>query len=320
MFLLLITAVVKTVLTAWTFGMNLPAGIFLPTIAIGAAIGRSVGIFLQELHRTYPTAWIFTSCPPEGQCIYPGFYAVVGAAALLGGVTRMTVSLVVILFELTGALSHVLPIMLAVMSSKFVGDYFGKGVYDTWIAMHGYPYLPASEFREPAGSLGETAASVMTPAFSVTTINATASLSDLDALLNACQYDGFPVLDGDIVIGFVTRYRLRQAIDPLLLERRVDHQEGETIDINCAFIARHNGGAADLSSALEKAPMQIRPAVPLQVVVSMFQKMSLRYVMITTQGRLAGLLTKRDIVRLVNRDFGQANALSNPLEYQATTF
>ncbi|KAG9017948.1 hypothetical protein FRB90_000074 [Tulasnella sp. 427] len=70
----------------------------------------------------------------------------------------MTVSLVVILFELTGALSHVLPIMLAVMSSKFVGDYLGKGIYDTWIAMHGYPYLPPSDFRDR----GETAASVMT--------------------------------------------------------------------------------------------------------------------------------------------------------------
>lgn len=33
-----------------------------------------------------------------------------------------------------------------------------------------------------------------------------------DALLSECEYDGFPVLDGDIVIGFITRYRLRQAI------------------------------------------------------------------------------------------------------------
>lgn len=35
-------------------------------------------------------------------------------------------SLVVIVFELTGALSHVVPIMIAVMTAKWVGDAFGK--------------------------------------------------------------------------------------------------------------------------------------------------------------------------------------------------
>lgn len=40
------------------------------------------------------------------------------AAAFLGGVTRMTISLVVVFFELTGAVTSVLSIMIAVMVSK----------------------------------------------------------------------------------------------------------------------------------------------------------------------------------------------------------
>ena len=60
-FLLILTGVVKIAFTAWTFGMmvglflteplkndneeiQVPAGIFLPTIAIGAAFGRVVGL------------------------------------------------------------------------------------------------------------------------------------------------------------------------------------------------------------------------------------------------------------------------------------
>ena len=40
------------------------------------------------------------------------------AAAVLGGVTRMTISLIVVFFELTGAITSVLSIMIAVMVSK----------------------------------------------------------------------------------------------------------------------------------------------------------------------------------------------------------
>ena len=51
-------------------------------------------------------------------CIMPGLYSMVGAAAALGGVTRMTVSLVVIMFEVTGGLQYIVPFMVATMASK----------------------------------------------------------------------------------------------------------------------------------------------------------------------------------------------------------
>lgn len=55
----------------------------------------------------------------------------VGAAATLAGVTRTTVSLVVIMLELTGSLNYVVPIMLAVLLAKTVADMLEKkGIYD----------------------------------------------------------------------------------------------------------------------------------------------------------------------------------------------
>ena len=58
----------------------------------------------------------------------PGLYAVVGAASVLGGVTRMTVSLVVIMFELTGSLEFIVPTMVGVMFAKWIGDAISKSV------------------------------------------------------------------------------------------------------------------------------------------------------------------------------------------------
>ena len=54
----------------------------------------------------------------------------------------MTVSLVVIMFELTGGLAYIVPLMAAAMFSKWVGDAFDKeGIYDGHIHLNGYPFL-----------------------------------------------------------------------------------------------------------------------------------------------------------------------------------
>jgi len=105
-FMLLLSFVVKIILTIFTFGIRVPAGIFVPSMAIGATFGRALGIIVQHWQETYPHLWIFSGCPPDSQCVTPGTYAMVGAAAALGGVTRMTVCLTVIMFEVTGALSY----------------------------------------------------------------------------------------------------------------------------------------------------------------------------------------------------------------------
>ena len=47
--------------------------------------------------------------------IHSGTFALVGAAAFLGGVVRMTISLTVILIESTNEISYGLPLMLVLM-------------------------------------------------------------------------------------------------------------------------------------------------------------------------------------------------------------
>lgn len=81
-------------------------------MAIGASFGRLVGIIVQALHESFPKSAFFSSCQPDVPCITPGTYAFLGAGAALSGIMQITVSVVVIMFELTGALTYILPTMV----------------------------------------------------------------------------------------------------------------------------------------------------------------------------------------------------------------
>lgn len=166
--MLIVTFVLKLVLTVFTFGMKVPCGLFIPSLCLGAIMGRIVGIGMEQLAYNYPKIWIFSGeCSTGENCITPGLYAIVGAAAVLGGVTRMTVSLVVIMFELTGGVRYIVPLMAAAMASKWVGDALGRqvrcpvtgssrneivnglvsfqGIYDAHISLNGYPFLDGKD-------------------------------------------------------------------------------------------------------------------------------------------------------------------------------
>ncbi|KAK7685663.1 hypothetical protein QCA50_011007 [Cerrena zonata] len=308
-FLLILTAMTKVLLTTWTFGMMIPAGIFLPTIAIGACLGRAMGLLTQGLQRSHPTAWIFAACPPDPTipCVSPGFYSVIGAAAMLGGVTRMTLSLVVILFELTGALSHVLPIMISVVVSKWVADALGKeGIYSVWIAMRQYPWLPPDEFRDK----GQTAAQIVKPVESLVVIydEEQTTLKELNTFFEANGYHGYPVVNNDKLLGYIVAEKTKAYIDPLLSD---DAASG--VQRICTFskhAAANNPDLVDLSDLIDDTVLQLRKDVPLQLVVNMFQKMNLRHVLFSQGGKLTGMVTKTDVVWLLTEHLPHTGALA----------
>jgi chloride channel 7 len=64
---------------------------------------------------------------PETDWAEPGKYALIGSAAFLGGVVRMTISLAVIIIEATGNITYSLPIILTLIFAKWTGDVFNVG-------------------------------------------------------------------------------------------------------------------------------------------------------------------------------------------------
>ncbi|KAH0556389.1 hypothetical protein GP486_005691 [Trichoglossum hirsutum] len=293
--LLLLAAILGFILASATFGLQIPAGIILPSMAIGALYGRALGLVVQVWQANYPGALIFANCEPDVPCVTPGTYAIIGAASALGGVTRMTVSIVVIMFELTGALTYVLPIMIAVMVSKLVGDAMGKrGIYESWIRFKEYPFLDNSQ-EQPIPDV--PASDVMTRIEDLVVITATGhTIDSLNGLLTTQPYRGFPVISDTreaVLLGYISRTELAFALSSALSPPRSLSPATETHFTHQPLADPHS--ILDLRPWMDQTPITLSAKSSLQLTVNMFQRLGLRYVLFCDMGVLQGLLTKKDV-------------------------
>ena len=66
--------------------LQIPTGLFIPSLGVGALMGRLMGIGVEQLVYTFPNCplWSANCLESQQSCITPGLYAMVGAAATLG--------------------------------------------------------------------------------------------------------------------------------------------------------------------------------------------------------------------------------------------
>ncbi|XP_074040504.1 chloride channel protein 2 isoform X2 [Leptinotarsa decemlineata] len=111
--------------------LPIPNGSFIPNFRAGAALGRIAG---ELMYCWFPTGIGLSQ-------IMPGAYSAVGAAAFAGAVTH-TMSVCVILFEMTSSISHVIPVLIAVLIANGVARFLSPSIYDLVIRSKKLPYLP----------------------------------------------------------------------------------------------------------------------------------------------------------------------------------
>ncbi|KAG5838702.1 hypothetical protein ANANG_G00226390 [Anguilla anguilla] len=161
-------------LACWTYGVSVPSGLFVPCLLCGAAFGRLVANVLKV---------------NIGIDIYSGTFALIGAAAFLGGTVRMTISLTVILIESTNEITYGLPIMITLMVAKWTGDFFNMGIYDIHILLKGVPLL---EWETEVEMDKLTASDIMEP--NLTYVYPHTRIQSLVSILRTTVYHAFPVV------------------------------------------------------------------------------------------------------------------------------
>lgn len=277
---LLAATVIRLCLTIVTYGCKVPAGIFVPSMAAGATFGRAVGVIVERLQMAYPDLAFFSACPAEGRCVIPGTYAFLGAGAALSGITHMTVTVAIIMFELTGALRYIVPTMVAVAVTKWINDTWGGGgIADQMIVFNGLPFLDPKE--EPY--FGVTVGAAMATVTTVFTQDGEYTAGEIHHVLLAAPYRGYPVVSSEVapaIAGYVLRLDLEK-----FLERADDG-------------AYHFGtGERGLAGLVNEAPLVVSLSTLLEYVRDLFIRVGPHHLLVEKDMRLVGIITRKDVLR-----------------------
>ncbi|KAG2411520.1 hypothetical protein HFD88_009076 [Aspergillus terreus] len=310
---LLIAFVIKSLLTVVTFGIKVPAGIYVPSMVVGGLLGRIIGHAAQYLVVKYPTFPLFgSSCPAVSgmeSCVTPGVYAMVAAGATMCGVTRLSVTLAVILFELTGSLDHVLPFSLAILCAKWTADAIEpRSIYDLLTDMNSYPFLDNNIQIASDAELGD----IVRPVRKSRIIDISESpfvpaselRSKLQNLLMAGELDsGLPILRHNILTGLIPAPDLEYALDNL-------EDEDNSLCLMALDTSMVISDSEDLPGPdrvdfgryIDPAPIALDIHSPIDLVYQCFTKLGLRYLCVLQNGEYAGLVHKKAFVKFVKQN------------------
>jgi len=278
---------VKLLLTIVTFGCKVPSGIIIPSLDAGALFGRMVGQLVPD--------------------ISPGIFAMVGAASFLAGVSRMTVSLAVIMFELTGEVNFIPPFMVAILTSKCVADAISAdGVYDLAQHLLGHPFFDAEHALDKVRRLDPdsentgTMQDLMPPANTMEEItlftgpNYRVSKAILREKLARLQARG--LMDAGLVLvnercichGYLPEAELEFALN-VLDETGEGADEHEEVDLLDGVV----------SEFVDRSPLTVTAKAPVEYAVELFGKLGVRYLVIVEEetARVVGVVIKK---RLLN--------------------
>jgi chloride channel 3/4/5 len=255
------------ILTIITFGIKVPSGIIIPALDGGAFFGRLIGQLMLG-------------------SISPGIFAMVGAGAFLAGVSRMTISLAVIIFGLTGELEFIVPNIISIMVAKWVPDALeSEWVYDLTQTVLGHPFLNLDHSMKLVHAEQHLVEKLIPPPRTMNEItvdvpeNGKVLRPVLVEKLNQLQRRG--LMNAGLVLvqhGMLQGYLAEGELEFGLTELGASKPENAIVRV---LGTSEEEDEFDMGQFVDKTPMTICAKAPMEFAVEMFGKLGLRHLCIT---------------------------------------
>lgn len=258
-----IAFIAKFGLTLLAYGSGAPGGIFAPALVLGAALGSLVSFWAQATHGWlgFPVDTLDSSNTTT--------YALTGMGAFFSAVTRVPITAIVIVFEMTANFNLVLPLMICSGLAYLISDKISSGsLYNHLLASRGVQLNPVVSEVNPWADL--TAADLMQRR--VETLSARMTVKEAVEAFSRSHHRGFPVLMDGKLAGIVTQSDLgdttKSAAPQLLLK-----------DIMTPY------------------PVTVSPDASLPHVLDLLSRLKISRLPVVEGNKLVGIITRGDIIR-----------------------
>jgi CIC family chloride channel protein len=177
--LLLVLVAGKILATSITIGSGGSGGVFAPSLFLGAMAGSFFGMVV---HALFP-----------GVTASPGAYSIVGMGAVVSATTHGPMAAILILFEMTGSYTIILPLMLScIIGTIAAGQLFRESIYTLKMIRKGIDIRAGKEVNVLRSMYVKD---VMNSR--VETVPEGLSLIDMAEKISKSKYNSFPMLNAE---------------------------------------------------------------------------------------------------------------------------
>jgi chloride channel protein, CIC family len=241
------------ILTLVAFGSGAPGGLFAPSLILGSTLGYLVGIAEHHILGVG----------------VPTTYALAGMGAFFSGVSKVPITAIVIVFEMTTDFNLVLPLMIGSVTSYLVADKVVPGsLYEKLLELKGI----SLKKQGTDGTLTNlTAKSVMQER--VETVDAEMTLDEAAKVFYGSQHRGFPVMNDGKLVGIVTQSDLLKI-----------REQNLSPDAPVTEIMTHQ-------------PITVKPTSKLSNVLYLLDRYQIGRLPVVDAHKLLGIISRADIIR-----------------------
>ncbi len=248
-----IAFVVEFILTLVAFGSGAPGGLFAPSLVLGCTLGYLVGVCQSHFLGAAS----------------PITYALVGMGAFFSAVSKVPITAIVIVFEITMDFTLVLPLMIGSVTSYLIADKILPGsLYNKILKLNG---IDIDKEILAEGILTKlTANDVMEQR--VETLEAGVTVDEVVQAFSRSDHRGFPIVEDNKLVGIIT--------------------QSDLVKIR----TRNLIGNTPVRQIMTSSPLTVSPVDNLSKVLYLLDRYQVSRLPVVERRRLVGIITHADII------------------------